>query len=455
MSGLYAAFFRGVVHPAYHALRRDGMNGVLRSVLAADELDAEALAELQRGKLATMLRHARANVPFYGDVIPADAADAVAQGEPLHAAGLPVLTKALIRDHLDALTANNLPRERFKANSTSGSTGEPTRFMTDIHATVWRRAVDVRNQRWLGVDLGERAALLWGSQIDNRLAHSLRGRLHGWVTRQCALDAYDLSDARMAAYLRRLQQYRPSLLTGYPSVLERFGRWCEARDERIASLKGVICSAEALYEEQRSAIEATLHAPVFNRYGCREVGCIAHERPGSRVLLINADRLVVELLDERGRPSRPGDLGYVHVTDLDSFAMPLIRYRIGDLAVAGEPRPGSPWPVLERVEGRSLDVIRSPDGRAVGGTFWTILLRNRPGLRQFQVIQDDPGRVRVLYVPEGSGGQPDFDYFRAGIRKACGPQLAVDFEQVERILPEQNGKFRVVKSLLSDAGPGT
>lgn len=455
MSGMYPAFYRHVVHPVYHALKRDGLNAVQRAALATDSLDAAGIASLQREKLARLLKDARARSPYYREVIDAGAAEAALDGTPAHELSLPLLTKTVIRERLDDLVAEGIDSSRLIPNSTSGSTGEPMRFYTDLQATLWRRAVDIRNRGWIGVPDGERVALLWGSQIDNRVSSSVRGRLHALITRRCMLDAYDLSEARMAEYLEQLRAFAPRMLVGYPNALVRFGEWCPAAGRSIPSLRAIVTSAEALYEDQRLRIQETLGVPVYDRYGCREVGCIAHERPGSDGLVINADRVLLELLDERGRPVPEGDLGSIYVTDLDSHAMPLIRYEIGDLAVAARESEGQTYPALARVEGRSLDVVRSPDGRAVGGTYWTILLRSRPGFRQFQVVQERLDHLRILYLRDPEVANPDFGHFREGIRKTCGEAVQVEFEEVERISAEPNGKFRVVKSLVPAAESGS
>ena len=365
MKAFYPPIYRGIIHPLFHNLKRDGFMPVERQVLAMDALDAAGLAQMQREKFARMLRDARAQSPYYREVIDAGAADAALAGAQPHELGLPLLTKRIIRERLDDLVAEGIDPSRLLRNSTSGSAGEPIRFFTDLHATLWRRCVDIRNRHWLGVPLGEPVAQIWRSQIDSRRSSSIRGRLHSLVNRKCILDANDLSEARMAEYVATLRAFEPLMLVGYPNALVRFGAWCDAEGQSIPSLKVIVTSAETLYEDQRLRIQDTLRAPVFDRYGCREVGCIAHERPGAEGLVINADRVLIELLDERGRPVPEGDLGSIYVTDLDSYAMPLIRYAIGDLAVAAPPAEGQAYPAFARVEGRSLDVVRSPDGRVL------------------------------------------------------------------------------------------
>lgn len=454
MDDFYRRLFAGGILPAYHALKRDGFNAAFRETRRAEAMDATAFRDLGRRKLAAMLRHAIADVPYYREVLPPEAPAQVEGGASLLEAGVPDLTKEIIRERFDDLVSLSLPAARRIPNSTSGSTGEPTRFYTDIVAAIRRSTIDLTNKGWLGCRVGDREAALWGSQIDQRVASSLRGRLHSLVTRRLMLDAYDLSESRMDRYARQLAEYRPKLLTGYPSVLVRFGEWCVANGRRIDGLLAIICSAEALFDDQREAIASYFGATVINRYGCREFGCIAHERPGVDGMVINGDRVAVEIASKADAPVPVGDVGELLITDLDNFVMPLIRYRIGDLAAVDPAAEATgERPRLARVEGRSLDVVTTPDGRAVGGTFWTILLRSRPGLLQFQVIQTAPDRLSIRYVRDPAVAEPDLTYFRAGIARNCGNEMVVTFEAVAEIGPEPNGKYRLVKVLSDGQNP--
>jgi phenylacetate-CoA ligase len=359
LNDLYPAFYRHVIHPLYHALKRDGLNALEREAFATDKLDADGLARLQREKFSQLLRNARVRSPYYSEVIHTGAAEAALEGTPPHALGLPVLTKSIIDERLNDLLATDPASGRLIAASTRGSAGEPTRFYTDLLAMHRRQAVEVRSRRWIGVPIGERRAILWGGPIDRRWASSARGRLHNWINGKCTFDAYDLSEARMADYLATMLEFGPRMLFGYPSAILRFGEWCEAEGRRIPSLRAIVTSAETLYEEQRARISQTMHAPVYDRYACREVGCIAHERQGVDGRLINADRVLIEILDEHGRPVPEGESGLVVVTDLDSHAMPLIRYEIGDLAIAAPPSETRTYPALAWVESHSTDVLHS------------------------------------------------------------------------------------------------
>jgi phenylacetate-CoA ligase len=448
----YAGLYRHLIYPAYHRLIGHGALAAIEEIAAHESLDRTAMRALEDDKRVALVAHAAATVPYWTRTLEALGIRPEDTRDPRVFSRLPVTSKAVIREHLDDLVSTDLENNRLDSNSTSGSTGQPLRFFTDLRSKAYRKASTVRLRRWVGIEQGQTVAHIWGSPIDQARAEAWRGRLHGLITREIFLSAYELTDDDMARYAGILAKRRAELVVGYPSVMAAFGRFCAERGLAFPALKSVIVSAETLYPDQRKIIEEALNAPVFNRYGCREVGDIAQERPGSGGLVVNSDRVYVEIVAPDGNPCGRGETGEILVTDLDNYGMPLIRYRIGDSASWSSAESG-PFPVLAAVDGRSLDVVSTPDGRRIGGTFWTIVLREKPGMDQFQVIQREPGGVTVRYV-KAPDALPDFDWMKERIHAQCGPDFQVRFEEVQAIPPGAGGKHRIVISELGEGGHG-
>ena len=446
---VYRWFYSRLIFPVYHGLLRDSAVAAGSELARCDQLDPAAYRALCSAKLDRLMKRTARHVPYYREKMQESGIDiSRASGEELLAALLP-LTKDIIRAESDRLISGDMEGNRLKPNSTSGSTGSPLRFFTDRRSQIYRAATVTRNRRWLGILPGDPTASLWGSPIDVQHANAACGRAHALITRDMLLSACAMRDSDMADYAARLTRFRPRLLTGYPSVLVEFGNYCAERSIRFESLSAVLCSAEALYLDQRAIIEDRLGVPVFNRYGSREVGDIAQEAPGVEGLLVNADRIHVEIVDEAGSHCAPGVVGHILVTDLSNFGMPLIRYAIGDLAAwgAGPKGVSLPYPVLSCIEGRSLDVVRTPSGNRIGGTFWTMLLREKPGIAKFQVVQENEQGVRIRYVQDPNVADTDLAFFAGRIRENAGAEFGIRFERVDEILAEPTGKYRVVVGL--------
>lgn len=450
---MYARLYHGLVYPLYHTLIGSGALEAIRTLEGHDKLTTDELRDVTREKLELLLSEAVTNVPYYRRVFGQHGADAGTLADPARFTKLPTLARETIRDNFDAMQTEVLGNNRLDPNSTSGSSGSPLRFLTDTRSKAWRKAAQIRNNRWIGIEPGDPVAHLWGSAIDEGKAQSLRGLLHGIVTRETFMSAYSASDEDLHRYAGLLNSRKCRLLTGYPSMLARFSRFVAEHEYGFPHLDSVVVSAEVLLEDQRETIEKHLGVPVFNRYGCREVGGIAHEVPGEKGLLVNADRILLEIVDEAGEPCPPGQSGRFLVTDLDNYGMPLIRYEIGDTGSWLDPAKKTgrlPYPVLATVGGRQLDVVRTPSGNRVGGTFWTILLRSRPGIETFQVVQHTLDGVEVRYIRAKDTEALDLDYFREKAAVTCGQGFSLDFVEVPDLLPEPGGKFRVVISHLGE-----
>ena len=448
---LYSTIYAKLIYPVYHFAIRSDATKRIHELASHDRMSREQLAEVERAKLLALLDHAKKSVPYYAELLSEIDTDQKSGFDYEDFRKLPVLTKDIIRKQVEQLVSRQVDGNRLDPNSTSGSTGEPLSFYTDLRSKSYRKAAVARNRAWVGIHNGDPVARLWGADIDARKAQSIRGTIHGLVTREIFLSAYELDEARLRSYAEAIRKHKAKLLIGYPSVLSTFGEFCVANSIAFPSLKAIICSAEALMPFHRESIESNFSAPLYNRYGCREVGDIAQEAPGSNGLVVNSDRVYVEILDEQGHPCGTGETGDIVITDLDNYGMPLIRYVIGDRgswAPAHSTDSEMPYPVLADVEGRSLDVVVTPTGNQIGGTFWTILLRKRPGIKMFRVVQSSIDAITIQYVRVPEVRDIDTAYFEQKIREKCGSQMSIQFEEVTDFNIPNGEKFRLVTSMV-------
>jgi len=443
---------RHFIFPSYHYVKFTGVMPRLREFKRNQWLTPDELLHLQKSKLRDLLEHALVNVPFYRKRFQNVGFSLCDLHDPVAALQqLPLLTKQEINAHRSLLIAENIKEKKLISNSTSGSTGESLRFFTDLRSSACRRAVVIRNQEWLGIKLGDRQALLWGAAIDIDKLKNIRGRVHRWFNNYIILSSYNLSHDALGKYVAKLKSFSPLLLTSYPGPLVELAEFMLKNKLHIPSLKAVISSAETLYPWQKKLAEQALSCPVYNRYGCREFGDIAHECKHRQGLHLNVDRCLVEILDDDGNPCQPGMTGEIVVTDLDNYGMPFIRYRIGDQGrFATNPCScGRGFSLLEAIEGRTLDIIRAPNGQALGGTFWTILFRSRPGIKAFQVIQTQIDGITVKYVADRDVSNIPFHFFTEQIREKCGADFLITYQMVDEIKKTASGKSKMIVAQLS------
>jgi phenylacetate-CoA ligase len=203
-----------------------------------------------------------------------------------------------------------------------------------------------------------------------------------------------------------------------------------------------------LRADVRDQLERLLGLPVVNRYGSREFGNIAQQCHHAGGLHVFSDRFVVEVLDAAGTPCEPGDEGELIITDLDLRAMPLVRYRIGDRAIQGqEVCPcGRGYPVLAGIVGRSLDVVVALDGGAIAPYFFTHLSRSVDGVRNFRVIQSEPGKARFEILLDVGAPDNVIVLLMAEAEKMFGQRLTLEVVVVDKLPVTAAGKLRFIES---------
>lgn len=175
----------------------------------------------------------------------------------------------------------------------------------------------------------------------------------------------------------------------------------ERRGKKLTGLRQVRCIGETLTAGIRDATRKSLGVEIADTYSSREVGPIALQCPESGMYHIMSESLIVELLDEQGKPCLPGQVGRVVITDLHNFATPLIRYDIGDYAEAGAACPcGRGLPMLKRIVGRERNMLLLPDGRRHWPLVGAYHYRDIAPIRQYQVIQRNREMIEVRLVSD-------------------------------------------------------
>lgn len=446
---LLPSIVRNVIYPIYRGLRGDKVLTVLRELERNQWLSRGELEDIQWRLIESYLDRITTHVPYYRDLF----SEAGLKVEDIQNTSdfqkIPLLTRERVRTESSRLVTRD-PMIKGYPSSTGGSTGEPLYFYCDHSAGLVRRANTLRGYRWTGVDVGDRQVLFWGFHLDVSLRERLVDSVKNYFNNIMHLSTFDMSDASMRGYAARLRRFKPGLVVGYPSALSLFAEYCKRHRVRVSRPRAVVTSGERLFAGQREILEEIFSCPVFDRYGTREFANIANECEEHRGLHVFSDLFHVEVLHESGRPAQSGEIGELVVTDLSNLYMPFLRYRTGDLAVpTGRTCPcGRGLPLLDRIEGRAFDAVITPDGKSVGGFFWTWLSRAVPGIRQFQVEQRERSGIifRIVPAPEWKS---EYEERLAGkIRENCGDEFRVNFMITDEISLTPSGKSRFIVSNL-------
>jgi phenylacetate-CoA ligase len=357
---------------------------------------------------------------------------------------LPTITKATINENFAEMVTTDPQRQNWVRNSTGGSTGTPLNFAQDSNFRNYVTADIHRHIEWTGWKLGEPHAYIWGADYEVASQQQLRTRLMDWALNRFVTNAFLLSEASMAAFAREIQEKKPKVLFGYASALTRFAEY--VRDTRLPDLKfvGVISTAEVLFPNQREVIESTFSCRVLDRYGTRELGGVACESPAQPgLMLISAENLYVEVLRD-DQPVPVGEAGDLVVTVLRNYALPFIRYHIGDVGqLSDELSPcGRGLPAMKMIQGRATDMFKTKDGTAVHGEFFTHLFYGIAEVEKFQVVQKSLDLIVVNVVQKAPLPTEKELFIEKAIKDIMKSDVEVRFEFLDDIPLKASGKYR-------------
>ena len=398
--------------------------------------------------LHTLLTHASLRSPYYKNQFNELNVDIKDFTRVTDLTQLPILTKDIILNNFYDLLSSQY-RDAVWKKSTGGSTGQPLHFAYTKESYEWRVAMSKRGYSWAGARPGSKQAYIWGIQLGKvSQIQQMKERLHHFIDRQLYFNCFDFDERAMVQCLSDLNRFRPETIIGYTNPLYNLALFIGDNSKVSFMPKGVICAAEKVHPYQREVIERVFGAKVFNTYGSREFMLIAAECEKHEGLHVSAENLIVEIIKEDGTPAKDGETGRIIVTDLHNFGMPFIRYEIGDLGVATSKACscGRGLPLITDVVGRTLDVIKTPEGKIIPGEFFPHLLKDFSCIARFQVIQEKRDLLVIKLVPTTELSETTKKRIDSEVRNVVGPAMIITYEIVSEIPLTATGKYRVTIS---------
>ena len=387
--------------------------------------DPTGSSVLQSDRLNRLLHHACETVPFYKDYTGFDSIGS-----------FPIIEKTAITKNYDSFLSSAYSRSSLKTAITSGSYGTPTTYWHTRDKSARRLAEVLYFNHWAGYQVGMKHVLV-------RVRP--KSRLTCFIENEIIFNPIGVDKTWLARKRKVLRNQGVKIIIGYPSILAALAKFSQEKGDSKDdfSLGGIISIAEPLAGEDRITIEAVYGCKVLCRYSSEEFGVLAHQCSTGEKYHINEASYLVEILHPReDRPVNRGETGRVVVTDLFSQAMPLIRYDTGDLAVFGEQCScGLDTPVLDRIDGRVVEVIYDTRGRMVSPlTVVTPIARTLEGILQFQFIQQDIKKYLIRLVVFSSFPKAKVSRISDQLKSRLGEDAEIKYEYVDSIQPLPSGK---------------
>ncbi len=412
--------------------------------LPPDELRARQFRQLEQ-----LLGHVAQHMPFYRPALRASGWRAGRRLTEAHWAALPLLSRVAVQQAGGALHCANVPAAHgaIGHDSTSGSTGVPIEVRRTVLSSFFWSVFTLREELWHGRDLGGKlASIRRNGQRPEGAVGPFAVALDNWgppvatvyPTGPLALLDFRCSIADQVEWLR---QEAPAYVLTNAVNLHFLARHCREHGIKLPSLRGLRSSGEVLSEAAREACREAWGLEPVDMYSAVETGYLALQCPEQGQLHVQAESVLVEVLDSDGRECGPGEVGRVVVTPLHNFAMPLLRYELGDLAEVGPPCPcGRTLPVLRRVLGRTRQQLLLPSGERrlyyVGKATASF-----PGIIQHQLVQTSREAIEFRMVARRKLNAQEEARLRDTILGEIGHGFRLDFVYCDEIERTANGKY--------------
>lgn len=415
-------------------------------------LSQEDMRELQERKLRRLIRHAYHHVPYYSEMMnklglqPKD----ISSLDDLRK--LSMLSKKELRENLyfDLFSSTHDKKQMVRI-CTSGSTGEPLVTYAERRQLEMRWASTLRAYEWTGWRFGDRQVRLWHQTIGMSFSQVLREKMDAWFMNRLFIPAYEIREDNIDDFLRKIKRHKPVLMDGYAESFHFLAYYSQYAKKFDIQPKAIMSSAQVMPDHVREKIQKTFSTEVFDKYGSREFSGIAYECEAHDGHHVMAESYIVEVLVDN-RPAQPGEIGEIVITDLNNFSVPLIRYRIGDLAMAMDDKLcpcGRGLPKLGKIEGRAQAIILGANGVWLPGTFFSHYFKEYEfALRQYQIVQRTKDSLTVKIIKNESFSDEVQQEILSGLKKFMGESMKIDLEFVESIPMVRTGKRTSVISYM-------
>ncbi len=405
---------------------------------------------LQDERLRRLVRYAYKNVPYYRHIFDERSLkpdDIVCSADLVK---LPVLTKQIIRKNFDQLKARGFPLKKTVLVRTGGSTGEPLVFYTTKdEQRNWDIAKSRRAQGWWGYKVGDKCAL-----IIKRPHISTLERFRRFLEGRTIFIAMEMGHT-LPLSVKKLEEFQPKFIAGYPNAIYLVAQFIERRGKTKLKPKAVITVSEQLYDFQKELFRKVFGCETYNVYSAwetKQIGAECSEHSGYHIA---AESVIVEIVNGEGGPVPAGSEGRILITNLHNYAMPLIRYDMGDVgALSALVCPcGRGLPLLSRLSGRTTDFLITKSGSKIPGMALDFRPLASAGVEQFQIVQENYGEVIFKIVPTGKYRREHGAELTRKIivpyKSMLGEDMDIIVKFVDRIPVTREGKRRVVVSKLT------
>ena len=363
----------------------------LRSLLNHANWSHDKLLDYQNKRIRAVVKYAYDHCGFYRQTFKnlRISPDAICSIGDLNK--LPMIKKSDLQKDYSQIVSDEFNINSLRMLKTSGSSGDPLKIFLSSKEHEFRMAKMLR----ANISCGQKARDKW-LVITAPIHLNKRGGIREFlgVYYPFSVSVFE----KPAALVSLIEKYKPNVIEGYSSSLLLLANEMERRGLKPADCRLVIGNAELIDGPSRAYVERVFGAPFFDQYASNELESMAWQCDEKGGYHVDADSLIMQVVDENGDEVAPGEKGDLVFTSLFNYAMPFIRYSIGDVGILSSEKCscGRGFPLMKVIEGRKDSFIRFADGKMVSPRVFTIsmgMFSLYDQVEVFRVVQKDIDQI--------------------------------------------------------------
>ncbi|NGX83061.1 phenylacetate--CoA ligase family protein [Aequorivita sp. KMM 9714] len=366
---------------------------------------------------------------------------------------IPVMTKSDLQQPLENRLSKGFNQKNIYINKTSGSSGTPFVFAKDkfCHALTWAKIIDSFGS--LGIDFNSSLqARFYGIPLNPKGYY--KERIKDYFSNRYRFPVFDLSEEKLNKVLNKFETKKFNYINGYTSSIVLFAKFLKGKNiilnQVCPTLEYCIVTSEMLFNDDKALMEATFGVPVINEYGASELDLIAFTDYQDE-FIVNSETLFVEILDENNQTVPHGSSGRIVITSLYNKAQPMIRYDIGDIGILSKASTYKK-PVLEKLIGRTNDLITLPSGKTLAGlTFYYVtksIVSDNGNVKEFMIEQTKIDTFKIKYVSNRELFPKEKTKIEKAIIRYLENDLTIVFEREKSLKRSKSGKLKQFVSMV-------
>jgi len=443
---------RKIGYPTQDIVKKTNILKTLPFLKESQYWSEEKLKVYQMTKIQKLVYYVYNNIPYYQKLFRKEGIHPNDINSIKQFKKIPVLTKEIAR----AENMNLIPKfsnlKNIRKTKTGGTSGPPLIIYRDAATRSFTWSAFYRWYDWIGIDLGDRITTLWGTPtvLSMPISTKIKKRMINFLQNTSTINSFAMNQNTLPKIIEEIKIKKPKLLKGYLSAILQLAEYCS--EKRIdLSIQAISSTTETLLPHVREYLENQFECKVYDQYGGGECESIAFECKEQSGLHITNEHVYLEILNADGH-DEDQNTGDIIVTDLDNYAMPLIRYEIGDNASFASKKYscdcGVRLPKLKSIIGRATDTIILKNGSKVHGVFFTDILselnlKDTGLIRRFQVSQEKYGEIEFRIETSEDLKSSSLSLLENALNRFF---FKVEIKIFQKLEHDKSGKFRYVIS---------